>query len=102
MDQDDREARVNSMAEALSVKRNAAVGAGAGLLLAVTAYLFRVLELGGPFAGTRQFPVLGEAGWFLLLAFVLASSTALLVTSLLTVVSLVRFLQNADPADAAE
>lgn len=99
MEQDQREAAVGSMAEALSVRRNAAIGAAVGLLLAVLAYLIRVLEVFGPFAGTRQFPVLGETGWFLLLAFVLASSTALLVTSLLTVVSLVGLLRNADPAE---
>ncbi len=99
MEQDDREARVSSMAEALSVRRNAAVGVSVGLLLAVTAYLFRVLELAGPFGGTRQFPLLGETGWFLALAFVLASSTALLVTSLLTVVSLVRLLKHVEPAE---
>jgi hypothetical protein len=99
MDQDERETQVRSMAEVLSVRRNAAIGATVGLLLAAIAYLFRVLELAGPFAGTRQFPVLGETGWFLALAFVLASSTALLVTSLLTVASLARFLKNAEPAE---
>lgn len=99
MEQDERETRVGSMAEALSVRRNAAVGAAVGLLLAATAYIFRVLELAGPFAGTRQFPLLGETGWFLALAFVLASSTALLVTTLLTVVSLVRLLKNAEPTE---
>jgi len=99
MGQDDRESAVGSMAAALSVRRNAAVGVAVGLLLAALAYLFRVLELAGPFVGTRQFPVLGTSGWFLVLAFVLASSTALLVTTLLTVVSLVGLLRNADPAE---
>ena len=99
MAQDQHETAVGSMAEALSVKRNAAIGAAVGLLLAALAYLFRVLELAGPFGGTRQYPVLGELGWFLVLAFVLASSTALLVSSLLTVVSLARFLQTAEPED---
>lgn len=99
MKQDERESAVGSMAEALSVRRNAAVGAVVGLLLAAGVYLFRVLELAGPFNGTRQFPVIGERGWFLVLAFVLASATALLVASLLTVVSLARFLKNAEPVE---
>ena len=99
MEQDEREAAVGSMVEALSVRRNAAVGAAAGLSLAALAYVFRVLELAGPFEGTRQFPVFGETGWFLVLAFVLASSTALLVASLLTLVSLARLLKNTDPVE---
>jgi hypothetical protein len=72
---------------ALRVPRNAAAGAVAGVCLAVGAYLFRVLELVGPSAATREYPVLGPEGWFLVLAFVLASATALLVTALLTVVT---------------
>ena len=99
MSEDARESAVGSMAAALSVRRNAAIGVAVGLLFAAVAYLFRVLELAGPFRGTRQFPVLGESGWFLVLAFVLASSTALLVTSLLTVVSLARLLRNAEPVE---
>lgn len=99
MSQDEREAAVGPMVEALSVRRNAAVGVGVGLLLGALAYLFRVLELAGPFGGTQQFPGLGEPGWFLLLAFVLASSTALLVTSLLTVVSLARLLRNPEAVE---
>jgi hypothetical protein len=99
MEQDEREAAVGSMAAALSVRRNAAVGVAVGLLVAVAAYLVRVFELLGPVAGTRAFPVLGETGWFLVLAVVLASSTALLVASLLTVLSLARLLRTADPAE---
>ena len=83
------------LVEALDVKRNAAVGAAVGVALAVAAYLVRVLELLGPFAGTRQFPVLGVGGWFLLLAFVLASATALLVATLLTLVSVYRLAREA-------
>ena len=79
-----------AFADAIGVKRNVAVGVAVGVSLAALAYLFRVLELAGPFGGTREFPVLGETGWFLMLAFVLASSTALLVATLLSVVSLVR------------
>jgi hypothetical protein len=79
-----------SLVQALQVPRNAMLGVLAGVGLAVVVYLFRVLELLGPFAGTRQYPVIGAEGWFLLLAFVLASATALLVTALLTVVSAYR------------
>jgi hypothetical protein len=61
-----------------------------GVALAAAVYLFRVLELLGPFAGTRQYPVVGPEGWFLLLAFVLASATALFVTAALTVASAYR------------
>jgi hypothetical protein len=75
---------------ALDVRRNAAAGAVVGVCLAVGAYLFRVREVAGPFAGTREYPVLGAEGWFLVLAFVLASATALLVTALLTAVSAYR------------
>jgi hypothetical protein len=79
---------VEPLIEALSVRRNAAVGAATGVALAVLAYVFRLGRAAGPFAGTRQFPVLGETGWFLLLSFVLASAAALLVTTLLTLGSL--------------
>ena len=82
------------LVRALNVPRNAKLGVATGLGLAVVVYLFRVLELLGPFAGTRQYPVLGAEGWFLLLAFVLASATALLVTGLLTLVSAYRLSQE--------
>lgn len=85
-----------AFAQALGVKRNVAIGVAVGVGLAVLAYLFRVLELAGPFGGTRQFPVLGETGWFLVLAFVLASSTALLVATVLSVVSLVRLARSSE------
>ncbi|WP_411965333.1 hypothetical protein [Haloferax sp. YSMS24] len=78
------------LVEALDVPRNATIGAVVGLGLAVGAYLFRVLELFGPFAGTREYPILGPEGWFLILAFVLASATALLVATVLTLVSAYR------------
>lgn len=73
----------------LGVSRNAAVGAAVGVALAAAMYAVRVLELFGPFQGTRQFPVLGPEGWFLLLAFVLATTTAMLVTTVLTLFSVV-------------
>jgi len=80
----------SGLVQALRVPRNAAIGIGVGVALAAVAYLARVLELLGPFAGTREYPVLGPEAWFLVLAFVLATSTALLVTSILTVVETVR------------
>jgi len=76
--------------DALRVPRNATIGVGVGVALAVAAYVARVLELFGPFGGTREFPILGPEGWFLLLAFVLATSTALLVAAALTLFELVR------------
>ncbi|MFD1597767.1 DUF7536 family protein [Halobellus rarus] len=79
---------------ALSVPRNAAIGVAVGIALAILAYLARVFELFGPFAGTREYPVLGPEGWFLVLAFVLATSTALLVASILTVVEAVRLTRE--------
>ena len=83
-----------NLADALDVPRNAAAGAVVGLLLAAGAYLFRVLELVGPFRGTREYPVLGPEGWFLVLAFVLATTTALLVTFLLTLFSAYRLARE--------
>jgi hypothetical protein len=85
-----------AFADAIGVKRNVAIGVAVGVSLAALAYLFRVLELAGPFGGTRQFPILGETGWFLMLAFVLASSTALLVATALSVVSLVRLARTTE------
>ncbi|ELZ29821.1 hypothetical protein C474_12331 [Halogeometricum pallidum JCM 14848] len=82
------------LAQALHVSRNAKAGAAVGVLLAAVAYLFRVLELFGPFAGTQRYPFLGAEGWFAVLAFVLASSTALLVTAALTVVSAYRLAKE--------
>lgn len=82
------------LVQALNVPQNAKRGVAAGVVLAVGVYLFRVLELLGPFAGTRQYPILGAEGWFLLLAFVLASATALLVTALLTVVTAVKLARE--------
>ena len=89
MSDDAPDTSVGPLLEALSVRRNAAIGAAAGVALALLAYAFRLGRAAGPFTGTRQFPVLGETGWFLLLSFVLASATALLVATLLTLGSLV-------------
>lgn len=84
------------LVEALSVRRNAARGAAVGLGVAALAYLVRVLELFGPFAGNREYPVLGPEGWFLLLAFVLFASTTLLATAAFTAASAFRLARNLD------
>lgn len=86
-----------ALVRALRVPRNAAVGAAVGVVLAATVYLVRVLELFGPVRGTRQFPVFGAEGWFLLLAVVLAVATTLLVTAGLTLVSAYRLARREGP-----
>lgn len=83
-----------ALVEALQVRRNVAAGAAVGLTVALVVYLVRVLELFGPFRGTRQYPVVGPEGWFLLLAFVLAATTALLVAALLTAISAYRLVRD--------
>ncbi|MFB6304469.1 MAG: hypothetical protein ABEH47_04835 [Haloferacaceae archaeon] len=82
------------LVRALNLRRNAAVGAAVGVGLALLMYLVRVLELLGPVRGTRAFPVLGVGGWYLLLAVVLASATAALVTTALTLVSAYRLARE--------
>lgn len=84
-------ARTRELASALDVRRNAIVGFGSGVVLALLAFAFRVGELAGPTADTRGSPAL-----FLLLAFVLAVSVGLLVTAALTVRSAVRLARDAD------
>jgi hypothetical protein len=79
---------------ALNVPRNAALGFLAGAMVAAGAYLFRVFEVAGPFGGTREYPVLGAEGWFVLLAVVLAAALGLLVTTLLTLVSAYRLAKR--------
>ena len=80
--------------DALEVQRNATIGLAAGVALAALVYLVRVFELIGPVGGTRQYPVVGPEGWFLVLGFVLASATTLLVTAVLTVVTAYRRTQE--------
>ncbi|MFB6101047.1 MAG: hypothetical protein ABEJ73_00595 [Haloplanus sp.] len=93
---DDRPTRPPSrgLVQALRVRRNATVGILAGAGLAVLVYLVRVFELIGPVAGTQRYPVVGPEGWFLLLGFVLASATALLVTTILTVATAYRLTRR--------
>ena len=84
----------SGLVRALSVPRNATIGVAAGVALVVAAYLACVFEIFGPFAGTREYPVLGPEGWFLVRAFVLATSTALLLASVLTVLEAVRLARD--------
>jgi hypothetical protein len=79
---------------AVNLPRNLKIGAAVGLAFAVSVYLFRVFEVFGPFRGTREYPVLGPEGWFLMLAFVLASATALFVATVLTLASAYRLTRS--------
>lgn len=76
--------------EALSIKRNAAIGLAIGISVALLLYVVRVFELLGPAPGHREYPILGVGGWFLLLAIVLAVSLAMFVTIGLTVATAIR------------
>jgi Mg/Co/Ni transporter MgtE len=84
----------STMIEALEIQKNAIVGLVVGVIVAVVAYLFRVLELLGPAAGGREYPVVGPEGWFLLLAIVFAAATALLVMLVLTGVRIVQITRD--------
>lgn len=86
---------IAGLLETLSVRRNALVGVVVGVALGAAVYLVRALELLGPVGGSREYPVLGPDGYFLLLAFVLASATALFVATVLTVASAVRAVGDA-------
>ena len=76
--------------ESLSFYRNVRVGVAVGALLALSLYLVRTLELLGPVIDTRDYPLFGPDLWFLLLAFVLAATSALSVAVLLTIAAAVR------------
>jgi len=82
------------MIEALDVKRNAAVGLAVGVGVAALAYIVRIFELLGPVATGREYPILGEEGWFLMLAVVFAVSTALLVVLVLTALRMVQLVRT--------
>ena len=84
-------ARTRELARALDVRRNARLGFGSGVVLAIVAYAFRVGELAGPTADTRGSPAL-----FLLLAFVLAVSVGMLVTAALTVRTALTLARQSD------
>jgi len=83
-----------NMIEALDVKRNAIVGLLVGVGVAALAYIVRIFELLGPVATGREYPILGEEGWFLMLAVVFAVSTALLVVLVLTAVRMVQLVRT--------
>jgi hypothetical protein len=93
---DERPARPPStgLVDALEVRRNALVGVVVGVALAVAVYLVRVFELVGPVGGTQRYPGIGPEGWFLILGFVLASATALLVAGILTLVTAYRLTRD--------
>ena len=76
--------------ESLEFYRNVRIGVVVGASFAALLYLVRTLELLGPVVGAREFPVFGSAVWFLLLAFVLAATFALLVAAALTAFEAVR------------
>jgi hypothetical protein len=91
---DDPPARPEGLLDALRVRHNARTGVAVGVALAALVYLGRVFEVVGPVPGSRTYPVVGPEGWFLLLAAVLASATALLVTTLLTAATAYRLVQR--------
>lgn len=81
---------VGRLLTVLRVRRNVAVGAAAGAILAAGLYAVRLLELLGP-APDRGSPL-----FFLGLALVLAVSTAGLVAAFLTVATAVRVARDVD------
>jgi len=74
--------------EALSVRRNAAIGLAVGVALALAMYAVRVLELFGPA------PDQGSPALFLALAVVLAASAGALVATALSVIAAVRLARQ--------
>jgi hypothetical protein len=88
-DDDSDGSQTAALIDALGVKRNAIIGLAVGVAVAVAGYVIRVFELLGPVGGARSYPIVGPEAWFLLLAVVFASATALAVTLVLTAVRLV-------------
>ncbi|MWV65688.1 hypothetical protein GRS48_12785 [Halorubrum sp. JWXQ-INN 858] len=76
--------------ESLEFYRNVRIGLVAGAVLAAVLYLVRTFELLGPLVEAREYPLFGPEAWFLLLAFVLAATFALLVAAALTVLEAAR------------
>lgn len=76
--------------ESLAFYRNARIGLVAGAAFAALLYLVRTGELLGPVIDAREYPLFGPDAWFLLLAFVLAATFALLVAIALTIAEAVR------------
>ncbi|MFQ3475463.1 hypothetical protein HKK80_04270 [Halonotius sp. F2-221B] len=79
---------------ALAVKRNTVIGLGVGVGVAALAYLVRIFELLGPVGFERTYPIVGPEAWFLLLAVVFASATALGVVVVLTAIRAVRLSKD--------
>jgi len=79
---------------ALAVKRNTGIGLGVGIGVAALAYLVRIFELLGPVGFERTYPIVGPEAWFLLLAVVFASATALGVVVVLTAIRAVRLSKD--------
>ena len=90
------------MVQALRVPRYATVGLVTGVGVAALVYAVRVFELLGPVAATpagpTRYPFVGPSAWFLLLAVVLAVTTALLVTTVLTGVRALRLARRESDA----
>ncbi len=80
--------------ESLAFYRNVKIGLVVGAVVAAVLYLVRTLELLGPVVDTRDYPLFGPDAWFLLLAFVLAATFALLVAIGLTILEAVRGVRN--------
>ena len=83
-----------ALLDALAVKRNTLVGVGVGIGVAALAYAVRIFELLGPVGFERTYPIVGPEAWFLLLAIVFASATALGVIVVLTVIRAVRLAKS--------
>lgn len=83
-------AATGGLLAALAVKRNTVIGLGVGIGVAAIAYLVRIFELLGPPGFERTYPIVGPEAWFLLLAIVFASATALGVVVVLTAIRAVR------------
>jgi len=83
-----------ALLDALAVKRNTLVGVGVGIGVAALAYAVRIFELLGPVGFERTYPIVGPEAWFLLLAIVFASATALGVVVVLTAIRAVRLSKN--------
>lgn len=76
---------------ALRIPRNAKIGFTAGCLIAAGAYAFRIVGVAGPVSGTRGTPVL-----FFLLAIVLAVTSGVFITIVLTARSALQLAREND------
>ena len=88
--------------ESLAFYRNVRIGLVGGVILAALLYLVRALELLGPLTEVREYPLLGPNAWFLLLAFVLAATAALLIAVGLTIFEAVRSARTLETDASAD